>query len=390
MKKVGLYLGTQFPPGVNVASALKEMSEQVRLAKQSGFSSLWVPHHYLTQPMQMLAPLPMLSYLLRDAEGMTIGPNILIMPLLNPVHVAEDAVTLDLLSGGRYVLGIGVGYRDAEFHSFNVPLKERAQRMNESIELMRRLWTEDKVTYKGKIFQVEDLGIGLKPLRKGGPPIWVAAVVDAAVKRAALLGDAWLITNFAHLSVLVPQMGMYRKLLAEAKKEFPAEAPITRECYIGPTRTQALEECKAALQYKYGAYSSWGLDKQSAGSESFQQPFEDFVKDRFIIGDKAFVRDEIARYQDLLGVNHFIMRVQWPGLEQAKALRTISMLGEIFTQWLVPAHVAGTQGWRSVEIKRPWVPGTRLRAYGNGSVCQAFQPSAFETAFPTSLTTGMS
>jgi alkanesulfonate monooxygenase SsuD/methylene tetrahydromethanopterin reductase-like flavin-dependent oxidoreductase (luciferase family) len=330
MKKVGLYLGTQFPPGVNVASALKEMSEQVRLAKQSGFSSLWVPHHYLTQPMQMLAPLPMLSYLLRDAEGMTIGPNILIMPLLNPVHVAEDAVTLDLLSGGRYVLGIGVGYRDAEFHSFNVPLKERAQRMNESIELMRRLWTEDKVTYKGKIFQVEDLGIGLKPLRQGGPPIWVAAVVDAAVKRAALLGDAWLITNFAHLSVLVPQMGMYRKLLAEAKKEFPAEAPITRECYIGPTRTQALEECKAALQYKYGAYSSWGLDKQSAGSESFQQPFEDFVKDRFIIGDKAFVRDEIARYQDLLGVNHFIMRVQWPGLEQAKALRTISMLGEIF------------------------------------------------------------
>ena len=69
------------------------------------------------------------------------------MPLLNPVHVAEDAVTLDLLSGGRYVLGIGVGYRDAEFQTFNVPLKERAQRMNESIEIMRRLWTEDKITH---------------------------------------------------------------------------------------------------------------------------------------------------------------------------------------------------------------------------------------------------
>jgi alkanesulfonate monooxygenase SsuD/methylene tetrahydromethanopterin reductase-like flavin-dependent oxidoreductase (luciferase family) len=330
MRKVGLYLGTQFPAGANVAGALKEMSEQVRLARESGFSSLWVAHHYLTQPIQMLAPIPLLSHLLRDAEGMTIGPNILIMPLLNPVHVAEDAVTLDLLSGGRYVLGIGIGYRDAEFHSFGVPLKERAQRMNESIEIMRRLWTEDKVTYKGKIFQIDDLGIGLKPLRKGGPPIWVAAVVDAAVKRAAVLGDAWLITNFAHLDVLVPQMAMYRKLLAEAKKEFPAEAPITRECYIGPTRAKALEECKAALQYKYGAYSSWGLDKQSQGAESFQQPFEDFAKDRFIIGDKAFVKDEIARYQDLLGVNHFIMRVQWPGLEQAKALRTISTLGEIF------------------------------------------------------------
>ena len=330
MQKVGLYIGTQFPPGTDVAVALKDMSEQVRAARQSGFSSLWVPQHYLTHPVQMLAPVPMLSYLLRDAEGMTIGTNILIMPLVHPVHVAEDAVTLDLLSGGRYVLGIGVGYRDAEFQTFNVPLKERAQRMNESIEIMRRLWTEDKITHNGKIFQINDLGIGLKPQRKGGPPIWLAAVVDAAVKRAAQLGDAWLITNFAHLSVLVPQMAMYRKLLVEGGRAFPADAPITRECYVGSTRAKALEECKAALQYKYGAYSSWGLDKQSKGAESFDQPFEEFVKDRFIIGDKAFVKDEIQRYHGLLGVNHFIMRVQWPGLEQARALNTISALGEIF------------------------------------------------------------
>jgi len=328
--KVGLYIGTQFPPEIDVAASLKEMTEQVRLARQSGFSSLWVPHHYLTQPMQMLAPIPMLAYLLREAEGMTIGPNILIMPLLNPVHVAEDAVTLDLLSGGRYVLGIGVGYREAEFDTFKVPLKERAQRMDESIEIMRRLWTEDRVTYNGKIFKLDNLGIGLKPLRKGGPPIWVAGVIDVAVRRAARIGDAWLITNFAHLSVLVPQMKMYREELAKVGKPFPTDAPITRECYIGPTRAEALEECKAALQYKYGAYSSWGLDKQSKGAESFEQPFEDFVKDRFIIGDKAFVKDEIQRYNELLGVNHFLMRVQWPGLEQAKVLRTIRTLGEIF------------------------------------------------------------
>ena len=331
MQKVGLYIGTQFPPGTNVVAALKDMSEQVQVARRSGFSSIWVPHHYLTHPMQMLAPIPILSYLLRDAEGMTIGTNILIMPLLHPVHVAEDAVTLDLMTGGRYVLGIGVGYRDAEFQTFNVPLKERAQRMEESIEIMRRLWTEEKIAHSGSHFWINDLGIGLKPQRKGGPPIWLAAVVDAAVRRAARLGDAWLITNFAHLSVLAPQMAMYRELLADAGKQFPAEAPITRECYVGSTHAKALEECKAALEYKYGAYSSWGLDKQSKGAESFAQPFEEFVKDRFIIGDKAFVTDEIQRYQALLGVNHFLMRVQWPGLEQAKALNTITALGEIFS-----------------------------------------------------------
>jgi alkanesulfonate monooxygenase SsuD/methylene tetrahydromethanopterin reductase-like flavin-dependent oxidoreductase (luciferase family) len=328
--KVGLYLTTQFASGTNVAAARAEMIEQVRLARQSNFASLWVPHHYATAPMQMLSPIPMLAYLIREAEGMFIGPNILIMPLLNPVHVAEDAVTLDLLSGGRYVLGIGIGYREAEFDAFNVPLKERSLRITEGIEIIRRLWTEDRVSYHGKIFTIRDLGIGLKPIRPGGPPIWLAGIVDAAVRRAARLGDAWLITNFAHLSVLVPQMKMYREALKEANKPFPGEVPITRECYIGPDRQQAVEECRAALEYKYRAYSSWGLDKLSEGAASFNIPFEDFIKDRFIIGDKDYVKDEIQRYNELLGVNHFIMRVQWPGLQHANVLRTISTLGEIF------------------------------------------------------------
>lgn len=328
--KVGLYLTTQFTPETNVANARNEMIEQVRLARKNGFASLWVPHHYLTQPMQMLAPIPVMAYLAREAEGMLMGPNILVMPLLNPAHVAEDAVTMDLLTGGNYVLGIGVGYREAEFNTFNVPLSERARRLTESVEIMRRLWTEDRVTYHGQIFKIDNLGIGLKPIRPGGPPIWIAGVVDVAVKRAARIGDAWLITNFAHLSALVPQMKLYNDTLKSVNKPFPTDVPITRECYVGPTRAKALEECKAALEYKYGAYSSWGLDKQSDGAESFNQPFEEFVKDRFIIGDKAFVKEEVQRYNELLGVNHFLMRVQWPGLEHAKVLRTISSLGEIF------------------------------------------------------------
>ena len=131
--KVGLYLTTQFTPETDVAAARTELIEQVRTARGAGLSSLWVPHHYLTQPMQMLAPIPMLAYLARDAEGMLMGTNILVMPLLNPVHVAEDAVTLDLLSGGRYVLGMGVGYREAEFNTFNVPLKERVPRLTDSV-----------------------------------------------------------------------------------------------------------------------------------------------------------------------------------------------------------------------------------------------------------------
>ena len=264
--------------------------------------------------MQMLAPIPMLAYLLREAEGMTIGPNILIMPLLNPVHVAEDAVTLDLLSGGRYVLGIGVGYREAEFDTFKVPLKERALRMDESIEIMRRLWTEDKVTYHGKVFKIDNLGIGLKPLRKGGPPIWVAGVIDVAVKRAARVGDAWLITNFAHLE--------RARAADEDVSRDARRTPASRSRPRRRSRANATSGRRAPRRWRSArprcststAPTPRGVSTSSlTGSESFQQPFEDFVKDRFIIGDKAFVKEEIQRYNELLGVNHFLMRVQWPG-----------------------------------------------------------------------------
>jgi len=328
--KVGLYLNTQFPAGADITAARAQIMEQVTLARQSGFSYVWAPHHYLTHPLQMLAPIPLLAYIAAEAKGMLLGPNILVLPLLNPAHVAEDAVTLDLLSGGNYVLGVGVGYREAEFAAFNVSLSERVQRLTESIEIMRALWTGESVTFSGKTFALEKLGIGLKPIRPGGPPIWIGAVVDAAVRRAAQIGDAWMITNFAHLGDLIAKMKIYRDALKQANKSFPAEVPITRECYIGSTRREAVEECKAALEYKYAAYSSWGLDSQSKESETFDQPFEVFAKDRFIIGDKSYVAEEIRRYHELLGVNHFVMRVQWPGLEQKKVLRTISNLGEIF------------------------------------------------------------
>jgi alkanesulfonate monooxygenase SsuD/methylene tetrahydromethanopterin reductase-like flavin-dependent oxidoreductase (luciferase family) len=83
---------------------------------------------------------------------MTIGPNILILPPLNPMHVAEEAATLDVLSGGNYILGVGLGYRQPEFDAFGISFSERAPRFNESIALMRRLWTEERVSHKDRFY----------------------------------------------------------------------------------------------------------------------------------------------------------------------------------------------------------------------------------------------
>jgi alkanesulfonate monooxygenase SsuD/methylene tetrahydromethanopterin reductase-like flavin-dependent oxidoreductase (luciferase family) len=319
--QVGLFLNTQFPPGQNVMAALPDLVAQTRAARDAGFKSLWFPHHYLTGPLQMLQIVPMMAYLAQHAEGMQIGPNILILPLLNPVHVAEESATLDVLTGGNYVLGVGLGYREGEFTAFGMSLKERAPRLEESVALMRRLWSGERVTHKGRFFEVHDHAIGLKPVHEGGPPIWFAGTAPAAIKRAARLGDAWLIVPSATLDDLVPQMRIYRAALGH---RVPDCFPMVRECYVGANHKTAVDECRGALQYKYDAYASWGL----AGPQN--PAFEELVRNRFIVGDSVFVKEEIARYREALGIDHFMMRCHWPGLEFEKSLASIRRLGEIF------------------------------------------------------------
>jgi alkanesulfonate monooxygenase SsuD/methylene tetrahydromethanopterin reductase-like flavin-dependent oxidoreductase (luciferase family) len=311
--KVGLFINTQFPDGFDVAEHVPAMVEQVRAARDAGFASLWFPHHWLTHPMQMLQLTPVMGYLAAHAGGMTIGPNILILPPLNPVHVAEEAATLDVLTGGNYILGVGLGYRQPEFDAFGVRLSERAARFNEAIPLIRRLWTEDRVDHHGRFYTVNDAGISVKPVRPGGPPIYIAAQAEVPVKRAARIGDAWLIVNIRGIDNLVPLMRTYRAALKEHSRT-PREYPITLECYVGERHATAHEECREPLEFKYSAYAAWGMEHSSAMS------FEDFARDRFIIGDKVSVKEEIARYREVLGVDHFIMRCQWPGLSQERAL----------------------------------------------------------------------
>ncbi|MFT5449872.1 MAG: hypothetical protein ACI9DC_005070, partial [Gammaproteobacteria bacterium] len=100
-------------------------------------------------------------------------------------------------------------------------------------------------------------------------------------------------------------------------------------CYVGATMERAQSEVQGPLQYKYAAYASWGQDDILDDADRFDQPFDDFKRDRFILGDEAYVRDELIRYRDVLGVQHFTLRMQWPGLDQALVLKSIERMGRI-------------------------------------------------------------
>src|SRR5262245_20387477 len=186
--KVGLMLSTEYPAADDPGRRFAEHREQVRLAREAGFDLIGIPHHPSRGPSQWFPPLVTAAALAAEAGGMRVATTVFLLPLQHPVEVAEQVAMLDVLCEGRFVVGVGSGWQPAEFQALGIPMVERAARLTEALELIERLWREERVTFRGRHFVVEDAALTLKPVQRPRPPIWMGANASAAaIGRAARL-----------------------------------------------------------------------------------------------------------------------------------------------------------------------------------------------------------
>jgi len=326
--RFGLALSVQHRPDDSQPGRFQEHLEQVRLASAVGFDSVWASQHYLSAPFTYFQPLPVLARVAAEARDMSLGTGCLLLPLHHPVDVAEQIATLDVICGGRFIFGVGLGYRDVETRAMGHDPKERVARLVEGLEIMERLWSGEPVTYAGRHFTLDNVRISMPPLQRPRPPIWLAANSDGGVKRAARLGDAWLMNPHTTLATLERQLALFRDTRRALGRPAAADIPLIKECYVAPDHADAVAEARLFLGPKYEAYRQWEQDKALPAGESFAPDFEALARDRFLLGDPVRVREDIARYRERLGVTSVIVRVQWPGMEQARVLRSIRLLGE--------------------------------------------------------------
>jgi len=327
--KLGFYMATQWRQGADLGPELKNLIEQVRAARASGLASLMVGQHFVSSPLQMFQAMPLLARLAAEAEGMKLGPGLLLLPLLNPVIVAEETATLDWLTGGNAIIGLGLGYRQEEFSSIGVPIKERVPRFVEAVEVIRKLWRDDVVEHKGRFHTLSKVQASIKPKQPGGPPIWMAGDSEAPVKRAAKLADAWMPSPMVSEDNVGKLGTLFRETRAASGLPPAAEFPIIRECHVGSAGGKALDEVREPLAFKYEAYASWGGASGFVPAERIRGDFDKFAANRFIIGSENEVVDQIGRYGERTGTDHILLRVQWPGLGQKTVLRTLERLGRV-------------------------------------------------------------
>jgi alkanesulfonate monooxygenase SsuD/methylene tetrahydromethanopterin reductase-like flavin-dependent oxidoreductase (luciferase family) len=310
------------------------MREQVRAAHEAGIDSVWVLHHYLGN-MPTLQPLLTLSALAADAGDMKLGTNMFILPLRHPVAVAEEFATLDHLSNGRAIAGFGMGYRENEFESFGVPMEERVARFEESVDIVRGLWTGRPVTYQGTHFAIDNQQISLPPIQPGGPEIWIGAGAHkTGARRAARLGDAWIVPPHVTPDRLEVVLGYYRDERARLGRAAANEIVVRRELLLDFDRDKARAlgiSARGALTRQYAAFNA------PDSTETYRHLQTTDAADEVADESYLFTDPEtaVAALKDLerRGVTYVVLRMQWFDLPQDQLLQTL----ELFREHVRPA-----------------------------------------------------
>jgi probable F420-dependent oxidoreductase len=321
--RLGLHYSLSSTTGTDWADLHEASIEQAVVAEGYGFDSVVVAEHHFTQDGWVPSPTVICGGLATRTTRIRIGTDIIILPLHHPVTVAEDMVTLDTLSRGRAICGLGLGWRQQEFDAFGVPFKERVGRLEEGTRLVRRLLAEEHVTHRGRYWQLDDVTVTPRPVQKPHPPIWIGAIIEPAVRRAGRIGDAWVMPPRPTLGELQTLQAAYREALEAAGKSFDRlEKPIRREAYIAEDDETAWREAGAALRYQYA---------EVYGRISPTMPIDEvrrYAEDRFIVGSPdTFIR-EVKRYEAALGIDLLLVRMQLPGMPQDRVLNAVHLLGK--------------------------------------------------------------
>lgn len=325
--KLGVYLNAQHPAGDDPARRFAETLEQARLIRSLGFDSIWGGEHHVTPGFHYFPLLPMLQRLAAEVTGLEIGTNLVLLPLHNPVEIAEVGAFLDVLTGGRFLLGVGLGYRPEEFAIFGVPMGERVSRLTEGVEIIRRLWTEDKVTHRGRHWAFENVTIRPRPVQSPRPPILVGSQVPAGIARAARIADGWLVVPLPRVDEFAAQAGAFAAARADAGLSPSPHVCRLLEVVCAPDEETAIRRAAPYLLEKYAAYFSWGLEGVSLDPKAPPEAqLRGLAANRFAIGSAAQVADALVA-QHAAGATHLTMRVSWPGMPQADVLAGIELLG---------------------------------------------------------------
>lgn len=280
--------------------------EYARFAENLGYHAGFVGHHSFTpETRDPSAPFVLLSAIAARTERLRLGTGIFLAALHHPVSVCEQVSTLDQISNGRAILGLGVGYRPYEFEGLDVPFAERGRRVDETIRILKHAWTTGQYRADGPIFRIPDLAVYPPCVQQPHPPIYVGGTSAGAIRRAATLGDTWFSLPMETITFVKRLADSYREQCAAAGTT--PRICLMREAWVSRDRSAIENDWlqRALAFHKY----YWETGTRGDESDPVLQRIgngesvglEEFATDRAFAGTPEFVIDEIRRWHDAIG-----------------------------------------------------------------------------------------
>ncbi len=290
------------------------------LAEELGFDSVWTSEHHFVDDGYLPSLLPLCAAIAARTGRVEIGTGLLLMPLHDPLRVAEDGAVVDLISNGRLILGLGLGWREEEFEGFGVPIGDRARLLEDAVGVLRGAWNGEAVSTRGTPVHVTT-----RPDRPGGPPLWIGAWAEPAVRRAGRIADGFVASGGTPAE-FADQVGWARD--ERGDRPFGVGLHSRTFAWNGP-EDEAWELVKPFMRYVSWKYDDMEDARGRSGPLPSPPPMtaeeEAELREEIILGTPEQVARQIGAYRDIVGdALHFIADLYWPGMDpkiQREAMR---------------------------------------------------------------------
>jgi natural product biosynthesis luciferase-like monooxygenase protein len=328
--KFGMLHLFESPMGRSEQQMVEEQVSLMERAEEFEFDSVWPAEHHFSEYGFCASPALSLAAIARRTSRIRLGTGVVVLPFNHPVRVAEDYAMLDLLSGGRVDLGVGRGYQPLEFAGYGVDQTRSREIFDESIEIIRRAWTEERLDFEGKHYQFRDLEIRPKPLQKPHPPIWLAALSEETFEKAGRLGFNLLLSPVfgGSLQIAKDRVARYRDALADAGHD-PAQHQVGAlvMTYAGEKQEQAREEfADPVIWYfrTFGKYVAPKLGQPPVESYEWYTQIRDLASvvewdqllshGAVVCGETDYVTERVAEIRDVIGIDQLLCWTRLGGL----------------------------------------------------------------------------
>ncbi len=330
----GMFTDFHIRPQSTQSEAFDESFKQIEAAEELGVDAVWLAEHHFSPERSVLAsPLVIASAIAARTQRIRIGLAVQVLPLTNPLRVAEEAATVDHISKGRFDFGVGRSGLTKYYQGYNVPYGESRGRFLEALDIIMKAWNQERFSHCGEFFTFHDVTVVPRPYQQPRPPVRVALASADTFALVGRMGHAIFISANTPIPVLQERLALYRQARQEAGFSGPGDVALRIPAYIAETAEGARCEPEAsaihAMRYAAEELITTAANPEVAARlrQTASTPYEEVMKNRLLYGTPEAVIDRLQAYQETLGISGVVLEMNYGGrIPYERVINSIRLL----------------------------------------------------------------